>query len=406
MKEASTGKTDEPVEDVCDWASRLTAEARISFWTVSDYYWPTEVKLLHARLLQAQRQLIAVLGCQGVGKTSAMQALVYEFNRDFWRRLVKSKNVKKSMVGLKRQVFSSNLSEIRDFLDVQRSVDSLQFFEFASSYAEELNKILRVKRFSLPLVPPQSMDDAEVLLGKAKSRKARMVSLLETAPQFQHILIDLPDYSKTDRRMMAKDLGFVQMLWRSIMNRSDRRTNLVLFMQEETFRDRFFLGKMEVARIKPFTAQQLISAYKQKFKICDPFTEQAVLQLARLSRGIFRRFLQYIKLCLDHQRQFGGEPGLLDEEFVGKVVTKEQLGRDLYTELSQLFPRNPEAHLLASDIFTLLSQNPPLSQKAIAQQLQLPEYKLSRIMIRLEAARLIRREKVGLEKVVRLAESF
>jgi len=51
VKEASTGKTDEPVEDVYDWASRLTAEARISFWTVSDYYWPTEVKLLHARLL-------------------------------------------------------------------------------------------------------------------------------------------------------------------------------------------------------------------------------------------------------------------------------------------------------------------------------------------------------------------
>ncbi len=402
MKEASPGKTPKPVERVYDWASRLTAESRIIPWTVN-YCWPAEVKQLQARLIQGQRQLIAVLGCQGIGKTSAMQALELEFNRDFWREVFKPKEDYRIPFEIKRKTFASNLSDIRNFLDAQTSVGSL-FHEFALPYADEISRLLLFKTLPASYGLSRSIDQAEVLLGKAKSRKARMVSLLKTMPQFQHILIDLPDYSKTDRRMLARDLGFVQMIWRSMMSQLDNRTNLVLFMQEETFHDHFFLGKMDVVRIKPLTAQQLLSAYKQRFETCDPFTEQAILQLARLSRGIFRRFLQYIRLCLDHQKLSGNQPTLLDEDFVGKVVTKEQLSQDLYAELSQLFPKNPEARLLASDILSLLSQKQALNQKTIAKELEIEEYRLSRVMSRLEAARLIERERSGLDKMVRLKE--
>jgi len=48
----------------------------------------------------------------------------------------------------------------------------------------------------------------------------------------------------------------------------------------------------------------------------------------------------------------------------------------------------------------------PLNQKTIAKELEIEEYRLSRVMNRLEAARLIERERSGLDKMVRLAESL
>lgn len=70
------------------------------------------------------------------------------------------------------------------------------------------------------------------------------------------IFIDMPDYSKTDRRLAAKDLEEVYWLWQSL-NRfkgqfapSTPSPNLVIAIQKEMFGGHFF-DKMQKVELHP-----------------------------------------------------------------------------------------------------------------------------------------------------------
>ena len=52
------------------------------------------------------------------------------------------------------------------------------------------------------------------------------------------ILIDTPDYSKTDRRLMAKDLEEIYWLWNTLASSPSIPPNIVLAIQKEMFRMR------------------------------------------------------------------------------------------------------------------------------------------------------------------------
>jgi len=180
------------------------------------------------------------------------------------------------------------------------------------------------------------------------------------------------------------------------------QTNLVLFVQRETFRDHFFFGKMDMVTIPPFKSQEFMTAYQRKFRTYRPFKEDALLQLSQLSRGIFRRYLQYIKLTIDKWRAAQKPSKLIDTTMVESAITKEQLLQDLDSQLMELFPKNPEARSNAIEIINLLQKNSDMNQKSIAEQLTMPEYRLSRIFDRLEKGGHIKRKKTGLEKIVTL----
>jgi len=395
------------VSDVYDWASRLTAESRNSLVAAAEYYWPTETRRLHNRLLQSQRQLIAVLGCQGVGKTSAMLALDLALNIEFYRHALtaKTKNGNAALKNIKPRAIALNYSDLDSFLNLLKPADSPHFSNFFSTYMDELNQLLRFKLVRVPYGKQVSLRDAEVILGREKCRTARMNSFLKTTPQHQVLLIDLPDYSKTDRRLMFKDLKLIQFLWRNIMADQYSETNLVLFFQEETFHDHFYFGKMDTITINPFKAKDLVLAYKQKFKNTYPFTEDSLLKVATLSRGVFRRFLQYVKLCLDKWTETKDHPELLDETIVQEAITKERIAQDMDTELSQIFPKNPDAKLTATEILNLLGEKKSVNQKTIAELIEIPDYKLSRIINKLDSAGLVQTKKIGLDKIVELSES-
>jgi hypothetical protein len=59
--------------------------------------------------------------------------------------------------------------------------------------------------------------------------------------QNETILIDTPDYSKTDRRLMAKDLDGIYWLWNTLASSATSAItpNIVLAIQKEMFRDHF-----------------------------------------------------------------------------------------------------------------------------------------------------------------------
>jgi hypothetical protein len=60
------------------------------------------------------------------------------------------------------------------------------------------------------------------------------------------LLIDTPDYSKSETRLMAKDLDLIYWLWNTLARSSDVPHNLVLAIQKEMFRGHLFFDKMRI----------------------------------------------------------------------------------------------------------------------------------------------------------------
>lgn len=73
----------------------------------------------------------------------------------------------------------------------------------------------------------------------------------------------------------------------------------MIAIQKEMFRDHFFLDKMHKIELEPLKLEQMLEAYRKALGTLEPFTRDGLLTLARMSRGISRRFLRYIILTLD-----------------------------------------------------------------------------------------------------------
>ena len=101
------------------------------------------------------------------------------------------------------------------------------------------------------------------------------------------IVIDTPDYSKTDRRLMAKDLEEIYWLWNHISRATELedevKPNFVIVIQKEMFHEHFFFDKMEKVELEPLRPEQMVEAYRKRFNTFDPFTEDVILNLARMS---------------------------------------------------------------------------------------------------------------------------
>ena len=97
------------------------------------------------------------------------------------------------------------------------------------------------------------------------------------------ILIDTQDYSRTDRRMMARDLGDIYWLWDSVNKRafaSRRMSDFVIAVQKEMFRDHFFFDKMEKVELEPLSQNRWLR-----------LTRSASRQLTRSRRTRFSHSL-------------------------------------------------------------------------------------------------------------------
>lgn len=144
--------------------------------------------------------------------------------------------------------------------------------------------------------------------------------------------------------------------------------NFVIVLQKEMFYEEgqvpnYFLGKMDIVTLDPFTPMELLEAYRLQFNTLNPFNAHALLQVARMSRGIFRRYLRYIQLVLEDciARDLKGEITL---EIVKEAVPLEELEKDWHLELGRIF----KSHLVQRQAFGLvmhLMGNGPKLQKEI-----------------------------------------
>jgi len=93
--------------------------------------------------------------------------------------------------------------------------------------------------------------------------------------------------------------------------------------------------------------------------------------IARMSWGIFRRFLRYITLTLDmHETQ--AEPRkLIDSETVRKTISTERLAEDTDLELAELFPKHSDLRLQAVRLLMHLQEYGPTKQSELGEELDM-----------------------------------
>jgi hypothetical protein len=176
--------------------------------------------------------------------------------------------------------------------------------------------------------------------------------------------------------------------------------NSVIAVQKEMFRDHFFFDKMEKKELEPMQPKDMVEAYKKRFKTYEPFTEDALLALARMGRGIFRRFLRYITLTLQYSESHGKK--IIDTETVKAAVTVERLAEDMELELAELFPKQSDLRVQAVRLLMRLEEFGPKKQAELVEEFGLEEYAMSRLLAKLELHRYIDRRREGTDKIVSL----
>ena len=248
-----------------------------------------------------------------------------------------------------------------------------------------------------------SIDRAE-RIGGAKIVRLRKYVWRGLLRSKHTIFIDMPDYSKTDRRLMAKDLEEIYWLWNSLrLSDATPGPNLVIAIQKEMFSGHFFFDKMSMIELKPLQPNQMVEAYVKQFRTTKPFTDDALLTLARMSRGMFRRFLRYISLTLDLWSTKSQPRGQIDTATVKKAVTAERLSEDMELELVELFPKHSDLRLQAVRLLMHLEESGPTRQSRLGELLGIEPYTMSRLLAKLELHRYVVREREGADKTVRLA---
>jgi len=365
------------IPKIRSWASLLASESRDPGWIWDAYVMPAEVGHLSTQLQSLHGALIGLVGFQGVGKSSALLALNAGLQE---HKTAESQGLPTMLFKWRR---SSDL--FRSLLEYNHEAS----VDFRSEYEHKLDGL--------------SIDRAERVGGAKVARLRRYIwqGLLRSK---HAIFIDMPDYSKTDRRLMARDLEEIYWLWNSLhLTDATPGPNLVIAIQKEMFGGHFFFDKMSKIELKPLEPSLMVEAYVKQFKTKEPFTDDALLTVARMSRGIFRRFLRHISLTLDLWSTRSQPLRPIDTATVKNAVTAEGLAEDMELELVELFPKHSDPRLQAVQLLMHLEESGPMRQSRLGELLGIEPYAVSRLLAKLELHRYVVREREGADKIVRLA---
>jgi len=371
------------IAEIYSWASALAAESRDPQSLAESYVWPRSLIGISDLLDRMRGGLIGIIGLQGVGKSTALMVLdatekVRMERRDVvffkWRR--------------QKQLFKSLLDRSHE-----ASEDFLQEYGL---------KLVGIVKSSSEDADPVALDSLlQRKVGRSKIESLRGAVWIHFLRDKRLILIDTPDYSKTDRRAMATDLGEIYWLWNNLARTSESEPNIVVAIQKEMSRGHFFFDKMHKIELEPLEPRQMVEAFMKRFRGAGPFTDDALLTLARVSRGVFRRFLRYITLTLNtYDAQQTHDSPTIGSEIVRKAVTNERLAEDMDLELAELFPKHSDMRLIAVQLLMRLEESGPANQTDLADQLGLAQYALSRLLAKLELHRYVTRERSGTDKIV------
>lgn len=363
---------DPRVVKIYDWSVHLTAESK----DFTDYYPTTAEKLIMMKLQYGTRNLIGLTGLQGTGKTTLLLNLAWGLA---YKQLAKGKEgFTTRYIKWGRDWFESIMEEASGEAYRQELISTLQK-KITRSNGGKRDKDITV-------YPEDTIEKIEGSAGTGRVRKAKKAFVISELQNTDLILIDFPDYTKTDRRMMNIDLEELQELWMKVTVGELGHASLLIAIQKELCSGHFFFGKMDMVNIDLLKPNDLVAAYKQQWKDSYPFTDDALLLVAQLSRGVFRRFLRYIKLCLERAEM----KAPVTAEHVKAAITLEQVARDMDLELTDVFHTN-EQKTEAVRLLNLLREKGETNQQQIAEALNMTETSASKLIRKLEAWNYVKR---------------
>jgi Trp operon repressor len=239
----------------------------------------------------------------------------------------------------------------------------------------------------------------ENLLGQRIVQEVRQNLLNLLMEKADYIFVDFPDYNKTNLQLMSKDVDELQRVWNQFME-GNRKTSFLIVVQKEIVmkKPHYFFGKVRWLDLNPLTPDQLLEAYRQKWGMYEPFTEDALRLIGKLCRGVFRRFLNYINITIE---EFRKTDSLISVDDVEKAVSFDVLLKDLELELSDIFPNAPQ-RTQAVKILDMLRKT-SINQKQIAENLGIGEMTVARLVAKLELYNyIIRKRAEGKEWLITL----
>ncbi|MHB1908026.1 MAG: hypothetical protein ACYCQJ_04030 [Nitrososphaerales archaeon] len=427
VQNVTTPKQSSEFRKVYEWSSQNTAEARQG--EPYKYFWPSQAKVLLESLKLSKGQLVALVGVSGVGKSSAQR----EIAKKLAQELPEEKVIHFKWPGK----FEASISEIADTLESYKLINREQAYLTAilnkaksdPEYASQVwTNMTNIKDVDLELLKAKieqrkfTLDAFIKRYLKVKEKEQVEKNLvLETFANCHSILIDMRDYGINDKRAMMNDLQEIQALWQTIINKTNQvPPNFVFVIQKELAMSQgtvthFFLGKSRIIELAPFSPGELVEYYKQEFGSIYPFDKEGNLKvLANFSRGIFRRFLRYIKLALEGavKESNSSEAINVNKDAISRTLDSDELAADWKLDLQVIFP-NPRLAAIALDILSILipiaseeEGGPPIYQSTLINKIetqyeeQLGAADASRILSKLEDYGYIKRKRDGNGKLV------
>jgi thymidylate kinase len=174
-----------PISEIYSWASQLAAESRDPLLRSKFHVWPKSLIGMGERLGRMKGGIICIVGLQGVGKSTALmmlevtQKVAQESDQVILLKWRRKEDLFESLLNGSHELSSIFL---RDFRNKVREVTDINVFGSVRLRKSDFAELHR-----------------DVWLGILRGMTL--------------ILIDMPDYSKTDRRLMAKDVEELYWLW-------------------------------------------------------------------------------------------------------------------------------------------------------------------------------------------------
>jgi biotin operon repressor len=401
-------------KEVYRWSSKQTAEN--SEFKEDEYFWTEPVNRALLRLANSQSILLGITGLQGTGKSAALTAIQeklstpgcknsirYKWKKDWENRFLNWEIPNEPSYHRKiwEQLLAEYPKEIQNRLhtnpdDVRYILQQIGQQEWDYRIEENAEKKEKIGRMiekeweQLDQIADERT--VEKIIGEKGVQSVKRQLLAKFMAQVRYVFIDLPDYTKNDVRAMNKDIDELQHMWMKFTQMAYNKTSFVIAIQKEIAmkRPHFFFGKLSLIEILPLTPQQLLDAYRLKWKTIEPFNEDALLLIAKLSRGVFRRFLKYINLTLEttlmNKREFP-----VTSKYVEDSVSFDVLLSDMELELADVFTQ--QTHKIQATKILQLLRGQALTQKQIAEKLNMTESMLTKIIGKLELYGYVKRNR-------------
>jgi len=396
------------VKEIFAWCQVLTGESRKDD---HPYLWPESVRRLALTLELSSRGIYALNGWLGVGKSQAMLALSDELSAKKIRTLYVKVQERAGLIKSIRREYGELLPKYEEDFAWNEFVDAirdprlrlkLENARFNSNSKGQRDFMMAaIKQEKKPFAI--DLDLIYRFLPKETVGKIKEEAFKQFLKEFRVLLIDLPDYPRGGKQAMSMDLDNIQKIWNTL---TDWDGNIVISLQRELLGDEgvshYFLGKASVYEIKPFSATELLDLYKMKWKDVSPFTENALRYVAKLARGITRRWLRYLGIILQSWLLDGEKTIPIDAERVQWYLPPDEITNDMDAELSHIFRKSPEGKTNALKVIGLLNSTEELlTQKRVASLLRIGQMECSRIVEKLEDHGYLKREKTKEGKLLK-----